>query len=144
MKSKVTKKSVFTKRTSLGSLYAAFPLWPWCSSWFYLSSLGRCFGWARGSVVFTENSPKSAGFQTRPMADVPRSETGILMSGTGAIGENATNEANRDEIMSIAEIQGPIQVTANSGALSGLDKGVPTVCPLSLVLCPSQKPVTLG
>jgi hypothetical protein len=41
-----------------------------------------------------------------------------LLSGTGAIGENASNEANRGSIMSVAEIQGSIQVTANLGAFS--------------------------
>jgi len=34
------------------------------------------------------------------------------------------NEANFDETISIAQAQEFIQVTANSGALSGLDKGV--------------------
>ena len=42
----------------------------------------------------------------------------------GEIGENAPNEANFDETMSIVEPQESIQVTANSGALSGLDKGL--------------------
>ena len=45
------------------------------------------------------------------------------MSGMGEIGENAPNEANFDETMSIVEAQESIQVTANSGALSGLDNG---------------------
>jgi hypothetical protein len=49
---------------------------------------------------------------------------GDLMSGTGEIGENAPNEVNFDETMSIVEAQESIQVTANSGDLSGLDKGV--------------------
>ena len=44
------------------------------------------------------------------------------MSGIGEIGENAPNEANFDETMSTAEAQRSIQVTANSGALRGLDK----------------------
>ncbi len=39
------------------------------------------------------------------------------------LGENAPNEANFGETMSIVEAQEPIQVTANSGALSGLDNG---------------------
>ncbi len=43
------------------------------------------------------------------------------MSGMGEIGENASNEANFAESMSIAEAQEPIQVTANSGARSRLD-----------------------
>ena len=43
-------------------------------------------------------------------------------SGTGEIGENAPNEANFAESMSIVEAQDPIQVTANSGARSRLDK----------------------
>jgi len=42
----------------------------------------------------------------------------------GEIGENAPSEANFGETMSIVEPQVPIQVTANSGALSGFDKGV--------------------
>jgi hypothetical protein len=46
-----------------------------------------------------------------------------LLSGMGAIGENAPSEANSDETMSIVEAQESIQVTANSGALSGLDNG---------------------
>ncbi len=49
---------------------------------------------------------------------------GDEMHETGEIHENAPNEANFDETMSIVEAQEPIQVTANSGALSGLDKGV--------------------
>ncbi len=42
----------------------------------------------------------------------------------GEIGENAPNEANFDETISIVEAQDSIQVTANPGAISGLDKGV--------------------
>jgi len=45
-------------------------------------------------------------------------------SGRCEIGEDATSEPNFDETMSITETQGPVQVTANSEALSGLDKGV--------------------
>ncbi len=41
----------------------------------------------------------------------------------GAIGENAPSEANSAETMSIVEAQESIQVTANSGALPGLDNG---------------------
>jgi len=41
----------------------------------------------------------------------------------GEISENAPSEANFDETMSIVEAQESIQVTANSGALSGLDNG---------------------
>ena len=48
---------------------------------------------------------------------------GDEMSGMGEIGENAPSEANFDETMSIVEAQESIQVTANSGALSGLDNG---------------------
>jgi len=48
---------------------------------------------------------------------------GDLMNGMGAIGENAPSEANFDETMSIVETQESIQVTAISGALSGLDNG---------------------
>ncbi len=48
---------------------------------------------------------------------------GDLMNGTGEIDENAPSEANFDETMSIAETQESTQVTANSGALSGLDNG---------------------
>ncbi|MGO9465665.1 MAG: hypothetical protein ACLQVF_16110 [Isosphaeraceae bacterium] len=44
------------------------------------------------------------------------------LSGTSEIGENAPNEANFAESMSIVEAQGPIQVTADSGARSRLDK----------------------
>jgi hypothetical protein len=40
------------------------------------------------------------------------------------MGENAPNEANFDETMSIVEARDSIEVTANPGALSGLDKGV--------------------
>jgi hypothetical protein len=42
----------------------------------------------------------------------------------GEIGENAASEANFDETMSIVEAQALIQVTANYGALPGLDNGV--------------------
>jgi len=62
------------------------------------------------------NSRKSTG---------PRSPEGrAKMSGMGEIDENAPSEANFDETMSIVEAQESIQVTANSGALSGLDNGV--------------------
>ncbi|MGO9465687.1 MAG: hypothetical protein ACLQIB_03220 [Isosphaeraceae bacterium] len=44
------------------------------------------------------------------------------LSGTGEIGENAPNEANFAESMSIVEAQGMIQFTANPGARSRLDK----------------------
>jgi hypothetical protein len=47
------------------------------------------------------------------------------VSGMGEIAENASNEANVDETMIIAEPQESIQVTANSGALPGLDNSVP-------------------
>ncbi len=53
-----------------------------------------------------------------PVTLVPRPQ-----SGTGEIGENAPNEANFTETMTIAEAQESIQVTANSGALPELDKG---------------------
>ena len=43
------------------------------------------------------------------------------ITGMGEIGEDAPNEADFDETMSIVEPQDPIQVTANPGALSGLD-----------------------
>jgi len=43
--------------------------------------------------------------------------------GMGEIGANAPNEANFDETMSMVEAQEAIQVTANSGDLSGLDNG---------------------
>jgi hypothetical protein len=46
---------------------------------------------------------------------------GDELSGTGEIGENAPNEANFDETMSIVEVQESIHFTANSGAVSGLD-----------------------
>jgi len=49
---------------------------------------------------------------------------GDFLGETGEIGENAANEANGDESMSILETQGSIEVTADSDALSGLDKGV--------------------
>ncbi len=42
----------------------------------------------------------------------------------GEIDENAPSEANFDETMSIVEAQESIQVTTNSGAVSGLDKGL--------------------
>jgi len=45
------------------------------------------------------------------------------MSGMGEIGENAPNEASFDASMTIVQAQESIQVTPNSGALSGLDKG---------------------
>ncbi len=48
---------------------------------------------------------------------------GDEMNGTVEIGENAPSEANFAETTSIVESQESIQVTANSGALSGLDKG---------------------
>jgi len=46
------------------------------------------------------------------------------LSGIGENGENGPSEANFYETMSIVEAQESIQVTPNSGALSGLDKGV--------------------
>ncbi len=46
------------------------------------------------------------------------------VSGPREIGENATNEANFDEIMSNFEAQKSVHATANSGVLSALDKGV--------------------
>jgi len=45
-------------------------------------------------------------------------------SGMGEIGENAPSEANSDETTGIVEAQESIQVTANSGARSALDKGM--------------------
>ncbi len=47
-----------------------------------------------------------------------------LMSPKGEIGENAPSEANFNETMSIVQVQESIQVTADPGALSALDKGV--------------------
>jgi len=47
-----------------------------------------------------------------------------LRSEMGEIGENVPNEANCDEVMSSIQPHDPIQVTANSDAISGLDKGV--------------------
>jgi hypothetical protein len=44
------------------------------------------------------------------------------LSGMGETGENVANEANCDESMSIIKVHNSIQVTANSGALCGLDK----------------------
>jgi hypothetical protein len=41
----------------------------------------------------------------------------------GEIDENAPSEANFDERTRIVKVQDSVQVTANSGALSGLDKG---------------------
>jgi len=49
-------------------------------------------------------------------------QRGDRMSGMGEIDENAPSEANFDESMSIVEAQESIQFTADSGALSGLDK----------------------
>jgi len=49
---------------------------------------------------------------------------GDEMNGTGEIGENAPNEANFGETIGIVEAQESTQVTAKSGALSGLDNGV--------------------
>jgi hypothetical protein len=46
---------------------------------------------------------------------------GDEITGMGEIGDNAPSEANFDQTMSIVEPQDPIQVTANPGALSGLD-----------------------
>ncbi len=48
---------------------------------------------------------------------------GDELSGMGEIDENAPSEANLGETTSIVEAQEPTQVTANSGALSGLDNG---------------------
>ncbi len=48
-----------------------------------------------------------------------------LMTGMGEIGEEAPNEPNFDQSMSSVEPQESIQVTANLGALSGLDNGAP-------------------
>jgi hypothetical protein len=49
---------------------------------------------------------------------------GDEITGMGEIGEDAPNKANLDETMSIVEPREPIQVTANPGALPGLDNGV--------------------
>jgi len=46
---------------------------------------------------------------------------GDFVNETGEIGENAPNEANFDESMSIVEVQESIQVTAHSAAFSALD-----------------------
>jgi len=51
--------------------------------------------------------------------DVERHEDEAM----GEIDENAPSEANFDETMSVVEAQQSIQVTANSGALAGLDNG---------------------
>ncbi len=51
-------------------------------------------------------------------------QPGDERNGIGEIGENAPNEANFAETMSIVEAQESIQVTANSTAFSGLDNGV--------------------
>jgi hypothetical protein len=48
---------------------------------------------------------------------------GDLMNGMGEIDENAPSEANFDETTSIVKTQEPIGVTADSGALAGLDNG---------------------
>ncbi len=48
---------------------------------------------------------------------------GDELSGMGEIGENAPSEANFGETTSIVEAQDSIQVTADSGAFSGLDNG---------------------
>ncbi len=45
-------------------------------------------------------------------------------NGIGEIGKDAPSEANFDQTMSSVEAQESIQVTANSGAPSGLDNGV--------------------
>ena len=45
-------------------------------------------------------------------------------SNMGEISEDAPNEANFDESTSIAEARESVQVTANSGALAGLDKAM--------------------
>jgi len=50
---------------------------------------------------------------------VPRPQSGV-----GESGEDAPSEANFAETMTIAEAQEAIQVTANSAALSRLDKRV--------------------
>jgi len=55
----------------------------------------------------------------------PRTPEGrAKMSAAGEIDENAPSEANFDETMSIVEAPESIQVTPNSGALSGLDNGL--------------------
>jgi len=51
-------------------------------------------------------------------------QAGDEMSWMGEIGENAPNEANFAETMSIVEAQDSIQVTATSGDLLGLDTWV--------------------
>jgi hypothetical protein len=48
---------------------------------------------------------------------------GDEMNGMGENGENAPSEANFDETVSNVEAQESIQVTPDSGALSGLDNG---------------------
>jgi hypothetical protein len=46
---------------------------------------------------------------------------GDEINGIGEIGEDAPNEANLDQAISIAELQEAIEVTASSGTLPGLD-----------------------
>ncbi len=54
----------------------------------------------------------------------PQRTLSFTLSEMGEIGENAPNEANFDETISIAEAQKSIQLTADSGARPGLDNGV--------------------
>ncbi len=49
---------------------------------------------------------------------------GDLMTGMGENGENAPSEANFDETIRVVEAQEAIQVTTDSGGVSGLDNGV--------------------
>jgi hypothetical protein len=48
-------------------------------------------------------------------------------SGIGETAGDAPNKANFGETLSIVETQGSIEVTANSGALPGLDNSVPAL-----------------
>ena len=82
---------------------------------------GRC-----ASILYDRGfEPIQPGPTPHP-EDVPptrRQHHGDEINGTVEIDENAPNEANFDETMSIAEPQQSIEVTADSDARSALDNG---------------------
>ena len=64
----------------------------------------------------------------KPKAGCLKVENGT--TGLAEIRENATSRANFEETLSIVEAQSPVQVTANSGVLSGLDNSLAQSMPL--------------
>ncbi len=85
--------------------------------------------WRRaGSGDPRPTSTDDPPLQRSKPAALERGKHADELSGTGEIGENVANEANFAESISIVETQHPIQVTANSGARSRLDKLTQSQC----------------